>query len=369
MSNKWFLIFSPKLYPCDVGGIEVYNSSLVLELGKSYDVHVLTHCDKLIDKSIHVHLIKNRRFSKISEPLYLFYFVFLNRKKIKIIYLSYSRNYWMRWMVFPLIKYFLKIPYFFTIHGGGMSSWKPRLPHKLFFKHASAIKGVSMSIVDEYKKRSKREIIYSPPIIPFKIEEKNSNYREKWNFGQKDFIILYVGSLKPLKSVDTLINAVGSLSKEYIYKHNLKLVIVGDGLSKDNLIDLSNSLHLQDVVMFKGFVKREDLPQLYAITDCYTICSEFEGLPVSLLEAYANGLPSIVSDAPSLKAIANNESNSLIFKVKDAKEYAQKIKLIVENKDIRQKLKKNALKFYENNYSFNKTINQYKKILDNHGQF
>ena len=47
-------------------------------------------------------------------------------------------------------------------------SWKWKFPYKLYFKRAKAIVGVSDIICNEYKKRTGLDIIYIPPLIPFK---------------------------------------------------------------------------------------------------------------------------------------------------------------------------------------------------------
>ena len=95
-----------------------------------------------------------------------------------------------------------KINYTIHIHGGGMKKWKHSILQRLFFKNAYSVIGVSDEIVKEYESRSGVDIKYLPPLLPF-IKSKKQNI-EFMNFKK---IILFVGTLKPLKAPNILLNA------------------------------------------------------------------------------------------------------------------------------------------------------------------
>ena len=281
-----------------------------------------------------------------------------------MIHVSYSRGYWSHWYIYVIIKKILGIKYIVTIHGGGLTKWKPNYPYLSFFKNSEVITGVSNRIIKEYENRSKRKLIFTPPLIPFRILSNKKELRKKWGLDPDQTVLLYVGSIKPLKAVDSLIEALSRLSKESINRNQLTIFIAGEGISKKSLELRVFELGLESNIFFLGNIERSKVPELYCIADLYTLCSEFEGLPISLLEAFANKLPCITSDAPGISEMSLNNQNSLMFKTRDSNDYAKKLDSLLNNKELRNKLGKNAYKFYHKNYSYHVLINSFKDIID-----
>ena len=67
-----------------------------------------------------------------------------------------------------------------------------------------------------------------------------------------------------------------------------------------------------DSVLFLGYVDNQDLPNLYACADYYIMTSKYEGLPLTLLEAMASGLPCIVSDIPNLAIVRDADCGIIV---------------------------------------------------------
>jgi len=365
MSNKnWILFITAQAYPCKTGGLEVFNHYLINELKNHYPVHILTQCEKMEVADANIHTFKWRRFPKFTQPLAVLYFIFKNRKHIKLLYFSYSKAFWSNWAVYLISKYIFKIKFGFTIHGGGLSKWKPHFIHKLLFKNAAFVTGVSNRIIEEYTKRSNRTIINTPPLIPFNVLKEKNVYRKQWEVEADEVVLLYVGSLKPLKSVDTLIEALGTIPIEILKKYKLKVLIAGDGVSKKELEEKTKELKLEQIVKFLGLVDRSNVNQLYNLANIYTICSEFEGLPISLLEAFANELPSITSDAPGLIDVSLDNKNTVLFKTGNAIDYADKIKLVLSDTKLQTQIKNHAKEFFEKHYTYDIVVNDFRKIID-----
>jgi glycosyltransferase involved in cell wall biosynthesis len=76
--------------------------------------------------------------------------------------------------------------------------------------------------------------------------------------------------------------------------------------------DLAEKMGLRKV-LFLGHVDHDrDLPDLYACADYYLMTSEYEGLPLTLLEAMASGLPCIVSDLPNLEIVRDADCGIVV---------------------------------------------------------
>ena len=355
----------PNAYPCKTGGAEIFEYYLANELKQYFDINVLTQCKSLGINGISVTTFGNYRIGKITKPLTVLYHIFKTRKSIELLYFSYTRSYWTNWLVYIICNNLLKIKYAFTIHGGGLSKWSPYVIHKKLFDRATFITGVSQRIIDEYTKRSGRQIVYTPPLVPFDVISQKNKYRSDLGVLKDEVVLLYVGSLKPLKSVNTLIDALGLITAAKLKEYRLKVLIAGDGISREYLEAKTKELKVDKFVKFLGIIPRDKINQLYNMADIYTICSEFEGLPISLLEAFANEIPSLTSDAPGLINMSLNNENTLLFKTKDHLDYAKKIELLVNDASLREKLSKNSRFYYENNFSYQSLLSTFTKLIDN----
>ena len=130
--------------------------------------------------------------------------------------------------------------------------------------------------------------------------------RAKWrqqelNCEPEDFVFGTISRLVPQKDLQTLINAFSKISKEA----KCKLVIVGDGVQKNELEKLVKSLNLESTVHFLG--KRQDIPDFLHGIDAFALTSKYEGLGLVLLEALASEVPIIAARNSAIKEIVNDE--------------------------------------------------------------
>lgn len=139
----------------------------------------------------------------------------------------------------------------------------------------------------------------------------------------------------PMKNLRTVLKALYLLKQDGL---NAKLTIVGD-LREDNkkLIDL---LGLTKEITYKSKLPRKQLIQALNNADIGIAPSEYEGFGFPLVEMIATGLPVIVSDKASLPELAGNAG--LIFNSKDSNELKEKMKELVENKTLRNKVTENS---------------------------
>jgi glycosyltransferase involved in cell wall biosynthesis len=103
-------------------------------------------------------------------------------------------------------------------------------------------------------------------------------------------VVLFAGRLVPKKNLRTLVAALAG--------GDVRLVVVGDGPERDALAPLG------DRVVHLARLPHERMPEAYGAADLFALPSVGEGLPLSLVEALASGLPSVVSRDPSFDALA-----------------------------------------------------------------
>lgn len=118
--------------------------------------------------------------------------------------------------------------------------------------------------------------------------------RSELGIHKDDFVIGHVGSFIPLKNQSFLIDILNELLKK---NYKTKLLLIGDGQTRKEVMLKSQSLGLDKFCIFTGI--RTDVHKLMLAMDAFVMPSWFEGLPMSLVEAQASGLPIIASDTIS----------------------------------------------------------------------
>ncbi len=105
------------------------------------------------------------------------------------------------------------------------------------------------------------------------------------------FVIGHIGRFNEQKNHDFLIDIFSQYHE--IHKDSL-LVLVGDGDLRANIESKVRRLGLDDSIKFLGI--RDNVNELIQAFDCMVFPSKFEGLPVTIIEAQASGLPCVISD-------------------------------------------------------------------------
>lgn len=355
---------SPPIYPCITGGVEIFNYYLIKELAeRGHKVWILTTCEHdWNDKNISVVKLNERFLLRPTPSIdsHILFKLMQLRKQIDVVHVPYTSN---SHLAYPMLlaKKLFKIPYIIVIHGGGMYPWKPKTPHKLFFQHADAIVAVSEAIKKEYEKRSGRKIKVMPNLIPFNhSKETKIDLKKKHNL-KNSLNILYLGTIKKIKGVDTLINAFMSLGLEYIKNNTIMLMICGMGPLKKSLEKKVWLGGFTEHIKFLGFVDEKTKLEVFKMSDIYVIPSHFEAQSISLLEAMSNGLPIIGTDTTGISNMIREGDNGLLFPVGDHFILKNKLKLLIEDEDLRLNLAAKSEEYYNENFNYDKW---FKKMME-----
>ena len=163
--------------------------------------------------------------------------------------------------------------------------------------------------------------------------------------------IVYVGRLEPIKGLDTLLEAVKRLADNG--EKSFNCVILGEG-SKDYVETLKTYCeeHGLDNVSFGGRVDKQEV-------DCYlsqSLCSVvpslwYENLPNAMLESMALATPVIASAHGSLAEHVKNGVNGYLFEPGQSEQLAEKIKIIINNRESALEMGANALSFVKKHHS------------------
>ena len=121
--------------------------------------------------------------------------------------------------------------------------------------------------------------------------EKAAKTKEKLGIGQSTFIIGHVRRFWAQKNNTLLIDI---FAKIVAVEPNSRLLLIGNGGRFEETKEKVNALNLSDSVIFAGV--RSDIPNLMQAMNVFVLPSLYEGLPVTMVEAQASGLPCIISD-------------------------------------------------------------------------
>jgi glycosyltransferase involved in cell wall biosynthesis len=360
--------FVPLLYPCHIGGLEIYYYHLIKNIQPSQKAIVFTTCKKFSEQSEKwpisnkIFGIKRFHLGQISLFITSFFGLLKHRKDIEVIHVSCTSNSGFYGYFFPIIKKVLGIPYVIQFHGGGMFKWKKGDGNAPLFKHASEILAVSETIKEEYSKRVQRELQIVLPLVPYKKSNVDKVIlKEKYGFKNDDKVILMVGSVKPIKGNLWVLDEFNRLGLEYIKNNKLKLLIVGNGIDIPILKNKIQKYKLGNFVKTIEHVPNEIINEVYEISDYYIIASDYEGTPKSLLEALYHGLPIIGTNVNGINSIIHHKRNGYLVEKRDNELVAAIIEL-QNNQQLRESVSEAAFKLYQSDYSYDKIINQLKGI-------
>ena len=204
----------------------------------------------------------------------------------------------------------------------------------------------SISMDEDLKNfiNKKTEVIYNP-ISSVKILSL-SEAKPYTKLDSKFFNIVSVGRLAYEKDYRTAILSISKLKNKI---RNVRYYILGDGDLKKELVVYSNSLGLNDNVIFLGHLKNP-----YPImknANVLLLTSLYEGFSNVILESLALNTPVVATDSPGgNKEIILNGKNGFLAKIKNSDDIVQKILLVKEQKNYNIDISKFEMNFIANKY-------------------
>ncbi len=123
---------------------------------------------------------------------------------------------------------------------------------------------------------------------------------------ENKFVIGNVARITYQKNQEFLVEVFAEIRKN---RDDAVLLLVGRGDTEEQIKKQVADLGLTDSVIFTGV--RNDVPDLLNVMDVFVLPSRFEGLPVTLIEIQANGLPGVISDAVTKEMTFSEDLNFL----------------------------------------------------------
>ena len=249
-----------------------------------------------------------------------------------------------------------------TVHGldhqrakwGKFASWYIRNGEKNAVRFADEIIVLSKGVQDYFQNTYGRTTRFIPNGVNKAKPRKARQITEKWGL-TKDSYILYLGRIVPEKGERYLIEAFKQT------KTDKKLVIAGGSSDTQAFMDELKSLAKDDDrIIFTGFVQGEILEELYSNPYIYTLPSDLEGMPLSLLEAMSYGNCCLTSDIPECAEVV--EDKALLFRKSDVSDLKAKLQNACDHPEMVETYKAQAEEFICRKYNWDDVVEKTLKL-------
>ena len=170
---------------------------------------------------------------------------------------------------------------------------------------------------------------------PSQIEKYRAGARHQFGIPADAVVALCVANLLPKKNHELLLRAWARVVKKGTLRlDNRLLLLVGqDGSERQKLEKLAEILGVGPTVRFVG--AQADVKPFMAMSDLYCMSSDFEGLPIALLEAMSFGLPTLVTDAGGMGDVVNSAQCGFVVRVGDESALVLRLEELLANGDAR----------------------------------
>ncbi len=212
------------------------------------------------------------------------------------------------------------------------------------------------------------QLIYNGVDTKKFLPSDNTDLKKKFGFSQKNVVVGYCGRISVEKCLDKLMDIFYRLVDLY---PNARLVILGS----DHMLDYKKMLiekaePIKEKILFLDSV--EDPDQVLNLFDIAVLCSGShsipgiglvsEGVPNSVMEEMAVGLPIVATDSGQTSLLVKNNENGYVVGVDDWDAFLEKVAVLVKDKNLRERMGKRSRELIEENFDINHMVAGYEKM-------
>lgn len=361
------LIFAGYFYP-HKGGVEQYALDLAKILSKSNEVTIVCPNTEKVEEKEYVSKIRVLRLPA-HDLLHIFPLIYSKKILKELLYgenfdliITNTRLFHTSIIGTKIAKEY-KIPQIHVEHGSCFFQTKEPITFLLsraydhsignwILKSATKIVCVSQGskkFVESLTKRKDIEVIFNgislTNLPPYKIKNELKK-------------IVYAGRLIYGKGVQDLIRAFSELKGE-----NVNLTLIGEGQYRKKLIELTNRLGIAKKVNFVGRKDRLEVLRLLSKSDLFVNPSYSEGLPTTVLEAGAIGLPVIATNVGGTKELILNNNTGILVQQKNPEEIRKALEFVINNPTKRATYAKNLNKLIRSKFDWEVLAQKWKKLI------
>ena len=185
------------------------------------------------------------------------------------------------------------------------------------------------------------------------------DWRAREGFGDNDVLYVCVARFAPQKNHSLLLKA---FAQGPASDPNTHLVLVGEGTLRGKLEQQARNLGLAAQAHFIGL--RTDIPDVLGAMDVFVLSSDYEGGPLSVIEAMASGLPIVSTAAGGVPALVETGKEGLLVQTGDVQGLSDALELLLRNSDIRKSLGIAAARRAKNNFDVSTMVRAYEELYE-----
>jgi N-acetyl-alpha-D-glucosaminyl L-malate synthase BshA len=366
------------------GGSGVVATELGLELARrGHEIHFITYSQPvrlaLLNPNVHYHEVNVPEY-----PLFHYqpYELALSSKlvdmvklyKIEVLHVHYAIPHaYAGYMAKQMLKNEgINLPMITTLHGtditlvGNHPFYKPAVTFSI--NKSDYVTSVSQSLKDDtlklFKIKNKIKVIPNFIELDKMVKDPTAPCHRYVMAKENERIITHISNFRKVKRIPDIIKIFYNIQKVM----PAKLMMVGDGPEKEKAEVLCMELGIYDKVIFFG--NSNEIDKILCLTDLFLLPSETESFGLAALEAMSCGVPVISSNSGGLPEVNFDGFSGYLSNVGDVEEMAANAIKILENDEVLNQFKANALEvakrfdiknilpIYEDLYQ--KAINDYK---------
>lgn len=164
--------------------------------------------------------------------------------------------------------------------------------------------------------------------------------------------ILFAGTIIPRKGYMDLIKAFAKIADKY---KDWTVVFAGNG-EIEKAKDVAKKLNVDRQIKFLGWVSGKEKEHAFQTASIYCLASDGEGFPMGVLDAWAYGIPCVVTPVGGIPDIVSDGKNGLVFPVGDIDALSKKLEILISNEELRKNIVYETDKYVNGLFNV-KTIN------------
>lgn len=189
--------------------------------------------------------------------------------------------------------------------------------------------------------------------------QDGSEARSMLNINTSTFVVGTVARLSPVKDQFTLIDAFSKVISE---TNDAKLIFVGDGALREELISYTKKLGIYDKVMFLGF--RDDVFNILPTFDVFVLSSLTEGISLTLLEAMAAGRPIVATNVGGNPEVIIDGVTGFLIPPKEPQNMSEAIAKILQNPELAKQMGEAGRRRVEEKFSLERMVKEYRDLYE-----
>ncbi len=351
------------------GGLEILALRTTQQLKqRGHNVHLLCRQDSKLEKEALkdnigiITLLGKSAFKSIIRAKKI-----IVAENYEIIHTHLSHD---LWILVPALKLSGSNPKLFLTRHMGSGISKKDIFHKYLYNRVNRIFAISNYVKQNVLKtcpvNDNKVSILHPAINVNDYAPENFNrktLRGALGIDNKSVVIGIASRISPGKGYEEFLQAAKILKKEF--PAGICFLAAG-GKSRgeeeyfNNIMRLTHELGLDNAVKYIGF--RENIAEVLSIMDIFVFPSHEESFGVLLIEAMAAGLPAAASNNAGIPDIVIDGETGILVPPKDAVKLAGAVKYLIEDKELRTKLGREARKRAEGIFNINDALDKLEKF-------